>query len=225
MTLPSSRITTLVFILMTTCTGAFAQLQVSQEPHHHPVIVNEYLRLLDVWIDPGDTSKFHVHSTPSLFVHLTNTNISTQIKSEAWIQEKNVVGKTWYRAFKPDILFHRVANNDTTAMHVIDMELLSAFNGNPAISNSPLPYPVFLSNEKAFVYQLDNTQVDGLNISGRGPIVAVLVSGGPVAVENLFAGGSSEISSGQFIYLEPGGSFHFKSKVKDDLKMILFEVK
>jgi hypothetical protein len=220
--------TSIIFLftsLLTLSTGAFAQVQVSKEPHHHPVIVNDYMRLLDVWVDPGDTTGFHVHSTPSLFVHMTNTNISTQIKSEAWIQEKNVAGKTWYKAFKPDILFHRVANNDTAAMHVIVMEMLSAYNGNPAISNSPLPYPVFLSNEKAFVYKLNNAQVEGMNISGRGPMVVILVSGGTVAAENLFAGSSADIKAGDFIYIAPGTDYHFTCKDKGELNMVIFELK
>ena len=50
-----------------------AQVQVSKEPLHKKVLENKYIRLLDVWMQPGDTSLFHIHSTPSVFVHFTTT--------------------------------------------------------------------------------------------------------------------------------------------------------
>ena len=48
-----------------------AQVQVSKEPRHKKVLENKYIRLLDVNIPPGDTSLFHIHSTPSVFLHFT----------------------------------------------------------------------------------------------------------------------------------------------------------
>ncbi|HEX3080985.1 MAG TPA: hypothetical protein VHQ04_11000, partial [Puia sp.] len=45
-----------------------SQVPVSQEPLHHKVLENNHLRLLDVHIPPGDTSMFHIHATPSVFV-------------------------------------------------------------------------------------------------------------------------------------------------------------
>jgi quercetin dioxygenase-like cupin family protein len=48
-----------------------AQVQVREEPRHRPVLENKYIRLLDVWLPPGDTTLFHIHSTPSVFVILS----------------------------------------------------------------------------------------------------------------------------------------------------------
>ena len=221
----SIRISFTCVCLLTCCTAASAQLQVSKEPMHHPAIVNEYLRVLDVHIPPGDTTKFHVHSTPSLFIHLTTTNTSTQVKSESWIADRSETGKTWYKSFTPDILFHRVCNRDTSEFHVLDVELLKPYNAQTGITNSPLPFPVFLSNEKAFVYKLNNAQVQGMNISGRGPIVVILVSGGPVSAENLFAGSSADLKAGEFLYIAPGTDYHFTCKDKGELNMVIFELK
>ena len=38
-----------------------AQIPVSIEPRHHKVFENEYVRVLDVHIVPGDTTLFHKH--------------------------------------------------------------------------------------------------------------------------------------------------------------------
>src|ERR1700761_3462140 len=45
-----------------------AQIQVSQEPRHHKVLDNEWVRVLDVHVPPHDTTMMHKHSTPSVFL-------------------------------------------------------------------------------------------------------------------------------------------------------------
>src|SRR6186997_2084863 len=92
------------FFLTITLTGSLlltAQVQVSNEPRHKKVFENNYIRLLDVWLQPGDTSLFHIHSTPSVFLYFSGNTIGTQEKDGDWVKEKTVAGKTWYRSFSP----------------------------------------------------------------------------------------------------------------------------
>ena len=49
-----------------------AQLPVRMEPRHHKVFENDYVRVLDVNIVPGDTSLFHIHEIPSVFIIIAN---------------------------------------------------------------------------------------------------------------------------------------------------------
>ena len=58
-------------------TSIFTQVPVSEEPMHRIVFQNEYIRLLDVWIEPGDTTKFHINSTPSLFTQFIKEDFRT----------------------------------------------------------------------------------------------------------------------------------------------------
>ena len=122
------KLTALLTILLFCSIAARAQVPVREEPRHKPVIQNKYIRLLDVWIPPGDTSLFHIHSTPSLFLHFTDRNIASQIKGKDWVNEKTMAGKTWYRSFVNDTLIHRVSNVDSLPFHVTDIEILSAYN-------------------------------------------------------------------------------------------------
>ena len=101
-----------LFILIIILTSSFmlkAQVQVSKEPLHKKVLENKYLRLLDVWLQPGDTTRFHIHSTPSVFLHFSNATIASQVKEQDWVTEQAVPGKSWYRSFSPDSVIHRVA--------------------------------------------------------------------------------------------------------------------
>ena len=129
-----------------------AQVQVSKESHHQNVFENKYIRLLDVWIKPGDTTLFHIHSTPSLFLHFTSTDIGTQIKGQEWIKARNEKGNATYRSFTNDTLVHRVSNYDTTLFHVTDIELLSSYK--PNIPIKPLLFTVLFDNERAIAYKL-----------------------------------------------------------------------
>ncbi|HLO37062.1 MAG TPA: hypothetical protein VK173_01090, partial [Lacibacter sp.] len=87
-----------------------AQVQVSKEPLHKKVLENKYIRLLDVWIKPGDTSLFHIHSTPSVFLIFTTTTYAAQEKNKDWTTAKVTPGFSWYRSFYKDTQVHRVAN-------------------------------------------------------------------------------------------------------------------
>src|SRR5688572_32749047 len=57
-----------------------AQVQVRDEPRHHNVFENEFVRILDVHLGPKDTTLYHLHNTPSVFIIFTNTNVGSQLK-------------------------------------------------------------------------------------------------------------------------------------------------
>jgi hypothetical protein len=113
-----------------------AQIQVSQEPRHHNVFENEWVRILDVHIPPHDTSLIHKHSTPSVFMVLSNTKTGSQVLIEPG-KPSFADGNIWFEGFYDTPRIHRVWNEDTVEFHVIDMELLhkpsSTANESPAI--------------------------------------------------------------------------------------------
>lgn len=200
-----------------------AQVQVSKEPKHKKVFENKYIRLLDVKMQPGDTSLFHIHSTPSVFVHFTNTVVCSQIKGKEWEKGKNTQGNASYRSFVNDTLVHRVSNCDTVPFHVTDVELLLPYK--PAINLQPLPFTVLFENEKVIAYRLTDSSFTTKLISNRGPIVAELVIGEEVIYYDAIRKRSSNIKTGKYLYIEPGTSFHFTAVGKQKMMLVLFEIK
>jgi hypothetical protein len=185
-------------------TAATAQVQVSKEPRHKNVLENKHIRLLDVKIQPGDTTLFHIHSTPSVFVHFTNTVVCSQIKEKEWVTAKNTEGNASYRSFINDTLVHKVSNCDTVPFHVTDIELLSSFDINT--KNAALPFPLLFENEKVFAYRLVENSFATAIISNRGPMIAELVAG-------------------NYLYVEPGATFYLSFKGNEKVNMVLFEIK
>lgn len=200
-----------------------AQVQAGKEPRHKNVLENKYIRLLDVWMQPGDTSMFHTHSTPSLFLHFTNTAVCVQIKGKAWTKNKNTAGNASYTSFLNDTLVHRVSNCDTAPFHVTDIEILSAYK--PTTKLTPLPFTVLFDNEKAIAYRLSGTTFNNQLITGRGPMVAELVDGDEVICYNTQHKKLTKIKTGKYLYLEPGSSFYFSAKNNEKTNLVLFEIK
>ncbi len=200
-----------------------AQVQVSKEPRHKKVLENKFIRLLDVRMQPGDTSLFHIHSTPSLFLHFTSTVVCVQIKGEAWTKNKNTEGNASYRSFVNDTLVHRVSNCDTVPFHVTDIEILSSYK--PRTPLKPLPFTVLFDNEKAIAYRLSGTSFNNQLINGRGPMVAELVAGDEVTCYDTKSKRSTTIKTGKYLYIKPGSTFYFSVKENGKNNLVLFEIK
>ena len=215
----------LIILLLFLATTLTAQVQVSEEPMHHKVFQNKYIRLLDVWLQPGDTTQYHIHATPSVFVILSQTVTAWQKKGEEWVTDHSPKGKVWYRSFAPDILVHRVCNLDTLPFHVNDIEILSAYNTSNSSANNPLPFIILFENEKAVAYQVTAKNFNPQIIKNRGPIVAELVTGDSVVFNDVLKNKKIGIKAGKYMYIEPGTSFYFTTVAKAEINMVLFEIK
>ncbi len=218
-----NKIKLFLMILLFYSMQTIAQVQVSKEPLHKKVLENKYLRLLDVWIKPGDTTLYHIHSTPSLFLHFTNTVVCSQAKGEAWVKGKNKEGEADYVSFKNETWVHRVSNCDTIPFHVTDIELLSSYKSNTTLT--PLPFPVLFNNERAVAYKLTQSSFNNQIISNRGPMVAQLVSGDEVMYYDAKKKKSTSIKTGKHLYVKPGSSFYFSAKGTEEINLVMFEIK
>ncbi len=112
----------LLFTLIGLTTAGYSQIQVSQEPRHHKVLANEWVRVLDVHVPPHDTTLMHKHSTPSVFLVLSNTKTGSEVLIEPG-KPSFADGNIWFEGFYDKPRVHRVWNEDTVEFHVMDIEL------------------------------------------------------------------------------------------------------
>lgn len=202
----------------------FAQVPVRKEPRHRPVFENKYIRLLDVVLMPSDTSQFHIHDTPSLFVNISNSKIGTQLQNQEWTKDEWPVGKAWYRSFSPDILIHRVTNCGTLPIHINDIEILSSYETN-LTKSKPLPFPVLFENEKSLAYQLLNQDFEKKTVKTSCPLVAELVAGERLIFHFTKTNLIKELKVGEYLYIEPETSFYYTSESTSAMNLIFFEIK
>src|SRR5258706_3221096 len=128
------------FVIIALCCAQydFAQPAVRNEPRHHNVFENDYVRVLDVYLAPNDTTQFHIHATPSVFITLTKTTTGAQLIGQAPVTSTSVAGYAWYDSLATPRI-HRVWNDDTAWFHVMDVELVAGTSRtNEPVLQSPL---------------------------------------------------------------------------------------
>ena len=97
---------------------------VEQEPHHRVIFENQYVRVLDVVLKPGQTTLFHRHSIDNVPIILTGADNRTQFAGKDWTATPAKAGSVGFipGAAKPYV--HRINNQGSTTYHVIDVEVL-----------------------------------------------------------------------------------------------------
>jgi hypothetical protein len=215
------KVASFIVVIFLGLSGAAAQVQVSKEPHHKKVLENKYLRVLDVRIKPGDTTLFHIHSTPSLFVYFTTQDVCIQLKDKEWEKSKNTGGEASYRSFVNDTLIHRVSNCDTIPFHVMDIELVSPYK--PETPKVTLPFTVLFNNDKAIAYRLTGKSFNNKIISNHGPMIAAVMAGDEIIYNDVNKRSSANIKTGNYFYIEPGNTFYLLAN--ENANVLLFEIK
>lgn len=100
---------------------------VEQEPHHHVVLQNQYVRVLDVLFRPGDPSLFHTHSNDNVSVALSGDYTKSQTLGGEWSEPAQVIhGAVAFHKAHGQPYTHRVGSAGEKPFHVIDVEIFSA---------------------------------------------------------------------------------------------------
>jgi hypothetical protein len=75
---------------------------------------------------PNDTTLFHKHEIPSVFIVLTNAKSGSELISQGTMSNAPVTyGNIWFDGFYTSPRIHRVWNSDTIEFHAMDIELLN----------------------------------------------------------------------------------------------------
>jgi hypothetical protein len=202
-----------------------AQVPVSREPRHHNVLENDHIRILDVHIPPGDSSQFHVHSTPSVFVVLNNVKTGSQVISEEDHTNSPIphFGNIWFEGFYEKSRIHRVWNSDTSEFHVMDIELL---NKNYVTIDPPIQQEsfTFLFDEKPVrAYRLNLRSAAKISIKvSRADILMILLTD---SVESIYVNEKSFHKKGDYLYIPSGTSFEIKNAALGKAEFAFFELK
>src|SRR5678816_3422880 len=171
----------LVLIIIFSSLLTAAQIPVRDEPRHHNVFENSYVRLLDVFLGPHDTTGFHVHNTPSVFTTFTKTATGSQLVSGQPSGDLSVAGKSWYDSLSTPRI-HRVWNEDSVWFHVMDIELVA---GKPRGDQPVLQDPVlklYFTEPLANGYRLELQKGNSVNLPASS-IGYLLLSIGHAVIE------------------------------------------
>jgi quercetin dioxygenase-like cupin family protein len=193
----------LVVVLLFSQTGPKV-VPVGEEPRHHVVFENKYVRVIDAAIPPGDTTLFHTHSVNNIPVVIAGGNLRTEILGGKITESSVETGGAW---FAPATYTHSISNIGKTPVRFIDAEILSAPPAASTATNTgTVPgRTLVLENEQVRIYsvKLARGQSTGLFTHTR-PVLQVEVTGGRISVKH-------RDSSSSVMQVKPG-EFHWTEK-------------
>jgi beta-alanine degradation protein BauB len=97
---------------------------VEQEPHHHIVFRNQYVRVLDVLFPVGEASLFHTHSNDNVGIPISGDKTQSQPFGGEWSEAQDVKpGAAGFRKARGQAYTHRVRSAGKLPFHVIDVEI------------------------------------------------------------------------------------------------------
>jgi len=216
----------LFLLLLNVVVARFCSAQVvpvSKEPMHHNVFENSFLRVLDVHVLPGDTTLFHKHETPSVFIVLTPVKTGSEViiedgKSTALSKDAAISFESFARS--PRV--HRVWNEDSIEFHVMDVEIL---NKDPRDIQS---YPTqpglrLLFDEKTVRgYRLTLNPNSKITVPSPGPSLVVCLDNG---LKNVKLNKTSLWKKGDFLFLPAGEQLVFDNKDEASFSFAVIEIK
>jgi hypothetical protein len=181
---------------------------------------------LDVNLKPGDTTFYHLHATPSVFIFFTKTKTGSQIFNGAAssdVSSKNSIN--YDELTTPRI--HRVWNEDTSWFHVIDVEIVSKeakTEGKPLNNNNKIEllfdkalvrgYKLSLKGGETFALSKWNTRF--LLISLDEGQISILIDSKKQ---------ERKMQAGHFMWIEAGEHFLLKNSNISATNFALLELK
>lgn len=101
-------------------------LPLQEEPHHRWKFENQYVRVFEVVLTPGESTLFRTHSYgKGIDVQLHEATVQEQAPGKEWEPASKVFpGEVSYGEDPKAPYIHRVRNVGTTAFHVVYVELL-----------------------------------------------------------------------------------------------------
>jgi hypothetical protein len=207
-----------------------APVPVEKASFHLPVFRNDYVMLLDVYIPPGRTANYHIHSLDQFGVLLSEADQVGQIYGEApGAPRRGTRGNVNFAADSHHTVIHKVSNVGKTPFHNIVTALLKPkAYGFTAGSRADVPaYTQVLDNERVRAWRLilDPGQ-SAAAITQSAPGLRVVVDGGDIveAVPGELDR-SKAMRTGQYFWQEPGVTRAIRNDGATRVQIVEFELK
>ena len=201
---------------------------VAQEPRHRLALEDEYIRLFDVRIPPGDTTLYHSHQRDSIYIPISGfASLVNQEQGKAAKPLSIKFGDVAFAEHSKASFTHRVSNLGTEEFHVIDIELIAALKNSSTSEELPVGHQPVLENSRVRISRivLDPGQF-AVRDSTPTPGVTVVLAGTRIGFRR--DSGATQISDvvlGQFYRRAELESQEIHNEGSDRLELISVEIK
>jgi hypothetical protein len=138
---------------------------VHEEPYHKPLYEDETIRLLDVQAAKNDTTSFHIHCLPILYITLSGTEVALQTYADHWKRVPLPTGWIGHDMYHPDSCFtHRFSVVGESALQIAAIEFKKSSTWRPL--NSEAEY----QSEGFELFRLGHSNLES---SASWPVIAL----------------------------------------------------
>lgn len=195
---------------------------VSKEPLHKNVFENEYLRVLDVRISPGDTTLFHKHETPSVFISLHPVKTGSKVIIEdGSATVLSLDRRITFEGFYKSPRIHRVWNMDTSVFHVMDVEVLTKGDKKPEAPISLSGFSQLFDAPPVRTYRVTLKSNQEIEIKRSAPVLVV----GLDDADKVTVNSKSFLKQGDFVFIAPSEKIILVNKEQKEYSFALLELK
>ncbi len=209
------------FILCIVCNKIHAQVPVIKEPHHKPVLVNDYVRLLDVHINAGDTTMYHIHAAPSVIVMISKSVIGIQKFGETPSAPGEVLpAQTSFTDYGTNPITHRVYNSGNNIFHVMDIELVKKEPSHDScIALQQNNFQTTINEKLVRVYKFNLDEHQLLNLTKNSCAHLLICISGEINTSN------KKLSTGEYFFFNANTSISINNNQNNSATCVLLELK
>jgi hypothetical protein len=200
------------------------------EPHHHVRLQNEYMRVLQIIVDPSDATLWHEHTLDFAGVTVQGSELRNETANSdkvAIIQAKS--GTLSYFQYQGRSFVHRVVNTGRDPFTVAGMEILvpSAGGFPPSDRKASPAYALELDNDRLRAWRLKLAPGESAPPVVQGGPGFRVVIGGDRMTEMVGAGPDQVIDAerGSFAYQPPGTTRMIRNSGSVPVELVEFELK
>jgi hypothetical protein len=199
--------------------------------YHLPVFRNEYVTLLKVFVPPGKTTGYHIHTSDSVSVNIEPADMTNQPLGApaAGPPQRGEAGRANFAAYTKDgPRTHKATNVGATPFHNISLIFNSAqpYRFTPLARNGP-GYTQIMDNDRARAWRLVLEPGQAAPaITQAAPGVRIVIAGSELA-ESVPGQPDRAMSprTGEFFWQDAGATRTVRNTGKTRLDLVEFELK
>jgi len=200
---------------------------IEQEPAHRLVLQNEYVRVFEVRLPPGDATLWHLHVHDGVSVRLSDAIIEDQPKDGQAKTYRLRRGEVTYGA-TPTALTHQVRNVGETTFHNVYVELLTPPGVSADHTRAAAPDPrIVLENDRVRALQriLAPGEATALHTHASRAVGVPVTAGRLEIADPEGAAKTVEVKVGAVQWIEPGTTHRLKNVGDAAIEIVDIELK
>ena len=199
---------------------AQSPVPVKKDPDHRIVFKNKLVTIIYPRILPGDTTPYHIHETPSVFLVMRDTYVFDQPYGKPGETFFSSKGETWYNEFYKKQT-HRIANIDSVDHQSILIELTNDPKGKFPDPIAGLGKPEYFDRVRIYPLKIDANSSFDLKMN-TNPGIMVAYNGDMTIMEK---GKPVLLKKGDIKWVEEAASLTLVNEGTDKVEGYIYEIK